>query len=116
MVLSWDNHPTIILKEMVWKNQLTKHLIQILKKTIATNHKNWHKKLTYALWVSHLTPKDSTGHSPYTLVYGKEARMLLHMELNALVITTNNEDMEKISPLQKQYHELMLLEEQEYKQ
>jgi hypothetical protein len=37
--------------------------------------------------------------------------MLLHLELNALVIATNNEDMEEISPLQKQYHELMQLEE-----
>jgi hypothetical protein len=56
MALSWDNHPTIILKEMVWLNQLIK-LIQILKKTIATNHKNWHKKLIDMLWESHLTPK-----------------------------------------------------------
>jgi transposase InsO family protein len=36
-----------------------KKLIQILKKTIEANHKNWHKKLIDALWESCLTPKDS---------------------------------------------------------
>jgi hypothetical protein len=40
-----------------------KTLIQIIKKTIEANHKNWHNKLIDALWASRLTPKDSTGHS-----------------------------------------------------
>ena len=48
-----------------------KTLIQIIKKTIEANHNNWHKKLIDALWEIHLTPKDSTRHSPYTLVNGK---------------------------------------------
>jgi hypothetical protein len=52
-----------------------KTLIQILKKTIDQNQKNWHLKLTDALWASRLTPKGSTGISPYTLVYGKEAKI-----------------------------------------
>jgi hypothetical protein len=64
-----------------------KTLIQIIKKTIEANHKNWHNKLIDALWASCLTPKDSTGHSPYTLVYGKEARLPLHLELNSLALT-----------------------------
>jgi hypothetical protein len=50
-----------------------KTLIQIIKKTIEANHKNWHNKLIDALWASRLTPKDSTWHSLYTLVYGREA-------------------------------------------
>jgi len=65
----------------------------------STNHKNWHKKLRDALWASRLTPKDSTGNSPYTLVYGKEARLSLHLELNALVLAINNEDTQELSPL-----------------
>jgi hypothetical protein len=89
-----------------------KTLIQILKKTIEANHKNWHKKLIDALWESHLTPKDSTRHSPYTLVYGREAILPLHLELNALALTRNNEDVEEQSPMQKIYHELLQLEEQ----
>lgn len=37
------------------------------------NKKNWHKKLTNALWVDRLTTKRSIGTSPYELVYGVEA-------------------------------------------
>jgi hypothetical protein len=49
-----------------------KTFIHIIRNTIAPNHENWHKKLIDTLWTSCLTPKDSTRHSPYTLVYGKE--------------------------------------------
>jgi hypothetical protein len=69
-----------------------KILIQIIKKTIEANHKNWHIKLIDALWASRLTPKKGTGHSPCTLVYGKEARLPLHMELNTLALVVNDED------------------------
>jgi transposase InsO family protein len=37
-----------------------KTLIQILKKTITVNQRNWHVKLIDALWASRLTPKDNT--------------------------------------------------------
>jgi len=43
-------------------------LIQILKNTIDLNQINWHLKLIDALWESILSPKDSNGNSPYTLV------------------------------------------------
>jgi hypothetical protein len=48
-----------------------KTLVQILKKTIDKNQRNWYLKLTDALWASIITLKDNTGMSPYTLVYGK---------------------------------------------
>jgi hypothetical protein len=88
-----------------------KTLIQIIKKTIEANHKNWHNKLIDALWASRLTPKKGTGHSPFTLVYGKEARLPLHMELNALALVVNDEDEEQ-SPMQRRHNELLQLEEQ----
>jgi transposase InsO family protein len=59
---------------------MNKTLIQILKKTIDQNQRNWHLKLTDALWESRMTPKDSTGVSPYALVYGKEEK--IHLVLN----------------------------------
>jgi hypothetical protein len=89
-----------------------KTLIQILKKTIDVNQRNWHTKLIDALWASRLTPKDSTGLSPYTLVYGKEAKMPIHLELNALSYVVNSEDTKEISPLQRRYNQLMHMEEQ----
>ena len=49
-----------------------KKLINILKKTIASHHKNWHTQLYNALWVDRITPKEAIGNSPYLLFYGKE--------------------------------------------
>ena len=37
------------------------------------NQRSWHLALPNALWADRVTPKNSLGVSPYTLVYGKEA-------------------------------------------
>ena len=50
-----------------------KNLIRILKKTVIENQRSWHLALPNALWADRVTPKNSLGVSPYTLVYGKEA-------------------------------------------
>jgi len=49
-----------------------KSLINIIKKLLEENKKNWHKKLTNALWADRLTNKKSIGTSCYELVYGME--------------------------------------------
>ena len=36
------------------------------------NQRSWHLALPNALWVERVTPNNSLGVSPYTLVYGKE--------------------------------------------
>jgi len=51
-----------------------KSLINIIKKILEENKKNWHKKLVNALWADRLTTKRSIGISPYELVYGMEAK------------------------------------------
>eukprot|EP00253_Pinus_taeda_P003715 PITA_03715 len=51
-----------------------KSLINIIKKLLEENKKNWHRKLTNALWEDRLSTKKSIGMSPYELVYGMEAR------------------------------------------
>eukprot|EP00253_Pinus_taeda_P029198 PITA_29198 len=51
-----------------------KSLINIIKKVLEENKKNWHKKLMNALWVDKITTKRSIGVSPYELVYGLEAK------------------------------------------
>jgi len=48
-------------------------LINIIKKVLEENKKNWHKKLVNALWADRLITKRSIGTSPYELVYGMEA-------------------------------------------
>ena len=50
-----------------------KNLIRILKKIVIENQRSWHTVLPNALWEDRVTPKNSLGVSPYTLVYGKEA-------------------------------------------
>jgi hypothetical protein len=51
-----------------------KTLVQILKKIVDGNQRNWHLKLTEALWASMTTPKDSTRMTLYLLVYGKDEK------------------------------------------
>ena len=73
-----------------------KTLIQVLKKIIAENQRNWHKRLIDALWASQITPMGSTRESPYTLVYRKEDynqyNQLVHLEEHrAQSFTTMNE-------------------------
>eukprot|EP00253_Pinus_taeda_P026154 PITA_26154 len=50
-----------------------KSLINIIKKVLEENKKNWHRKLTNALWADGLSTKRSIGMSPYALVYGMES-------------------------------------------
>lgn len=50
-----------------------KSLINIIKKLLEDNKKNWNKKLTNALWADRLTTKKSIGTSSHELVYGMEA-------------------------------------------
>jgi hypothetical protein len=49
-------------------------LIEILKKTIDKNQRNWHLKLTNALWASRMTPKDNTLMPLYTSFTGKKQK------------------------------------------
>eukprot|EP00253_Pinus_taeda_P028500 PITA_28500 len=51
-----------------------KSLINIIKKLLEENKKNWHKKLTNSLWADKISTKKSIGMSPYELVYGMEAK------------------------------------------
>ena len=50
-----------------------KNFIRILNKNVIENQRSWHLALPNALWDDRVTPNNSLGVSPYTLVYGKEA-------------------------------------------
>ena len=43
------------------------------------NQRSWHLALPNALWANRVTPKNSLGVSPYTLVYGKESILLTNI-------------------------------------
>ena len=63
-----------------------KNLIRILKNTVIENHRSWHLALLNALWDDRLTPKNSLGVSPYTLVYGKEDTLPPNIMLPSSII------------------------------
>eukprot|EP00253_Pinus_taeda_P007151 PITA_07151 len=44
----------------------------IITKTIHLNRRDWAERLPEALWAYRTTWRNTTGHSPYELVYGKE--------------------------------------------
>jgi hypothetical protein len=47
-----------------------KTLIRIINKLLAENKKSWDSKLKYALWDNMINTKNSSGTSPFHLVYG----------------------------------------------
>ena len=49
--------------------------MNILKKTVGNNKKSWDSKIRYALWADRITKKNSTGKSPFDLVYGITAEL-----------------------------------------
>ncbi|KAH9324293.1 hypothetical protein KI387_004471, partial [Taxus chinensis] len=57
------------------------NLIRIVKRTMDVNQRQWHTKLRNSLWADTITMKKSISTSPYKLVYGKEARIPLSLEL-----------------------------------
>ncbi|XP_059070436.1 uncharacterized protein LOC131860086 [Cryptomeria japonica] len=54
-----------------------KNLIDILKKLVSENFRDWYKKLYEALWVDRTTPKRAIGMSPFKLFYGVGAQVSL---------------------------------------
>jgi len=47
-----------------------KSLVNIIKKVLEANKKNWHKKIINALWVDKVSTKKLIGMSCFQLVYG----------------------------------------------
>jgi len=86
--------------------------IQILKKTIDKNKRNFHLKLTDALWENIMNLKDNIGMSPHILFYGKEVKITISIEFNALISVVNTKYTEDNSPIQRRIDQLLKLEEE----
>jgi hypothetical protein len=56
------------------------------------------------LWAIRITPKSSNRHSPFSLVYGKYARLPVHLELNELAIDIGIVDEELNTPMEDSFH------------
>ncbi|KAH9291094.1 hypothetical protein KI387_044665, partial [Taxus chinensis] len=87
-----------------------KNLLRIIRRTLDENQRTWHTKLKSALWADRITPKRSTGSSPYKLVYGKEAVLPISLDLPALELMKQLE-LAEFEPMEIRHAELMELEE-----
>jgi hypothetical protein len=64
-----------------------KNLMNILKKVVGENKKSWDRKIKYAVWADRITTKTSTGRTPFELVYGLEAKLLVNLQIPILHFT-----------------------------
>ena len=58
-----------------------KVLENIMTKTVQQNKKDWFEKIKDALWAYRITWKNTSGFSPYQLVYGKEALLPIEIQI-----------------------------------
>ena len=56
----------------------------ILTKTVRSHRKDWAEKLLEALWEYQTTWSNTTGFSPYELVYGKNGVFPIEFEIKTL--------------------------------
>ena len=59
----------------------------ILTKTIHLHHKDWVDRLPEALWAYRITWRNTTGHTPYELVYGKQVLLPIEFQVNTFCMT-----------------------------
>ena len=84
-----------------------KSLVQIIKKLLSENRKNWDSELVYALWVDRVSSKKSIGTSPFQLVYGVEAVILVQLTLP--VMKFFREEVEESNPTQRRMLQMIEL-------
>lgn len=59
-------------------------MVQLIKKLLANNKREWHEKLAEALWAYRTTYRTATQSTPYALAFGVEAVLPLEIELPSL--------------------------------
>jgi hypothetical protein len=58
-----------------------KVLETILNKIVQLHDRDWPDRLLDALWEYHTTWRNTTGHTPYQLVYGKQVLLLIEFQV-----------------------------------
>ena len=62
---------------------MDKNVNRILQRMVETSQ-DWSKKLHFALWAYRTSFHSFTGATPYSLVYGMEAVLLVEIEMGSL--------------------------------
>ncbi|GKV28984.1 hypothetical protein SLEP1_g37967 [Rubroshorea leprosula] len=63
-----------------------KTLCNLLKKVVSKSKRDWHERIGEALWAYRTTHRTPTKATPYSLVYGVEAVLLLECQIPSLRI------------------------------
>ena len=53
----------------------------VLTKTVHLHKKDWVEKLLEALWAYRTTSRNTIGHTPYELVYGKQVLLPIEFQI-----------------------------------
>jgi len=81
-----------------------KVLEAILTKIVQLHHWDWADRLPEALWAYRTTWRNTTGHTPYELVYGKQVLLPIEFQVRTFRIATelglNSDEAQKQRALQ----------------
>ena len=86
-----------------------KNIKRILRKMVKTS-RDWSEKLPFALWDYRTSFRTSTGSTPYSLVYGMEAMLLIEIEMGSLRVALEHQ-ISETEWVQSLYDQLNLLDE-----
>jgi len=81
----------------------------ILKKTVGDNKRSWDSNIKYAMWTDRITKKNSTGKSPFELVYGLTATLPISMQISIFRLLSDY-DSERLE-MEDKIHQIIELDE-----
>ncbi|KAI5343708.1 hypothetical protein L3X38_011584 [Prunus dulcis] len=64
-----------------------KVIINIIRKMLEKNPKQWHEKLSETLWAYRTSKREATGMTPYALTYGHDAILPMEIAVQSLRIS-----------------------------
>jgi transposase InsO family protein len=79
-----------------------KTLIKLIKKNIEESPRRWYEVLSEALWAHRISRHGATEVTPFELVYGQEAVLLVEVNLDAYRLAKQNDLLAVV------YHDLMM--------
>ena len=88
---------------------VNKNIMKIIEKTIDT-YKDWHEKLSFILHAYHTLMRTSTEATPFSLVYGMKAILLIKVEIPSLRVLMETK-LEEAKWVRVKYEQLNLIEE-----
>ncbi|CAL2256302.1 unnamed protein product [Prunus armeniaca] len=81
-----------------------KVIINIIRKMLKKNPKQWHEKLSETLWAYRTSKREATGMTPYALTRGHDAILLMEIVVQSLKIAHQH------NLVGENYSQAMLLE------